>query len=148
MQKYQSQIVIGALLLFALIIAYQSFFAEYDSAFLFPKIISTVLIFMTLIGLALSFKEDAIKLDLPIMKPIFIGLAMMVFLVYFALKTFGFYSACYVFLIIMLSVYDGKSHQDMKAWLRRFLVSSGFMVVIYLLFSLLLKVQTPRGILL
>ncbi len=148
MQKYQSQIVIGALLLFALIICYQSFFAEYDSAFLFPKIISSVLIFLIVIGLALSFKEDKITLDLPVMKPIVIGLAMMVFLVYFALKTFGFYSACYVFLVVLLSLYDGKSHHDIKAWVHRLLVSSGFMVVIYLLFSLLLKVQTPRGFLL
>ncbi len=148
MQKYQSQIIIGLLLLFAFIIAYQSFFAEYDSAFLFPKIISVILIFLTLLGLALSFNEDKIKLDLPVMKPIVIGLTMMVFVVYFALKTFGFYSACYVFLIALLSLYDGKAHQDIKAWMRRILVSSGFMVVIYLLFSLLLKVQTPRGLLL
>jgi len=41
---------------------------------------------------------------------------------------------------------DPASHTDIKSWIKRLLVTSGFMAVIYALFTLLLKVQTPRGL--
>ncbi len=148
MQKYQTQFMMLLILLFGCVVAFQSFFSDYPAAFLFPKIISVILIGFALLGFVLTFNERKPLLDMVIMRPMFFGFIMMFILIYGALTFLGFYSASYIFLLILLSYYDGKSHQDVKAWLQRFLVSTLFMVVIYLLFALLLKVQTPSGLLL
>ena len=77
---------------------------------------------------------------------IFPGLVVIGIFVLFAAKYFGFYVASYVTFMIIYSLYDPASHTSPKTWGKRLLITSIFMGVIYALFTLLLKVQTPRGL--
>jgi len=73
------------------------------------------------------------------------GVVMMTFFILFAAKYFGFYAASFVAFLSVYALYDPASHLSIASWVKRLLVTSGFMLVIYGLFALLLKVQTPRG---
>jgi hypothetical protein len=47
---------------------------------------------------------------------------------------------------LLCTIYDPHRYTDPNAWIRRLGISVGFIAVIYVLFALILKVQTPRGI--
>ena len=74
------------------------------------------------------------------------GLMVMGVFVFFAAKAVGFYLASTIAFMTIYSIYDHSSLSDGKAWIKRIFVTACFMVVIYGLFAMLLKVQTPRGI--
>jgi hypothetical protein len=71
----------------------------------------------------------------------------MVVYVFFAAKFMGFYSASAVAFLAIFTIYDRTPLKNVKGWVKRIAVTTAFMVVIYGLFALLLKVQTPQGVL-
>ena len=66
--------------------------------------------------------------------------------VFWAAKAFGFYTASSVAVFLLLTCYDPAPISDMKAWLKRIMITAAFMVVMYGLFAKLLNVFTPREI--
>jgi hypothetical protein len=48
--------------------------------------------------------------------------------------------------LLLYTLYDPVSPVNVQGWVKRIIVTTCFMVVMYGLFALLLKVQTPRGI--
>ena len=48
--------------------------------------------------------------------------------------------------LTIATLYDPAKLTSLRAWLVRIAVSAAFMGVIYLLFAVLLRVQTPRGL--
>ena len=62
-------------------------------------------------------------------------------------KALGFYTATTIAVFVLVSLYDPAPHFDPKSWIKRALVTAGFIAVMYLLFAMLLGVYTPREIL-
>ena len=136
-------------LLLAGVVAWLSFTREPAGAFLFPRLIS---VFM--LGLAgWNFARAALGLarvgggfSAGLLLRVMPGALVMLLYVFLAARWLGFYTASYAAFVIIYALYDPASHASPAAWARRLVIPAGFMLVIYLLFNTLLKVQTPRGI--
>lgn len=147
--RVQHLIPATAVLALAITVAWLSFTREPADAFLFPRMIGSVMLLLAvwnfiraLLGMAKvgdGLTRDGVLSIAP-------GLCIMIVLVYFAARYLGFYSASYLAFLGIYSLYDPASHASAAAWVRRVLVTTAFMSVIYALFSLLLQVQTPRGL--
>ncbi len=134
----------------ALIVAWLSFTQEPAEAFLFPRIISVVFVALAIwnfiraatglarVGRGVS-KQDGINI-LP-------GLLIMIVLVFWAAKALGFYLASTIAFFMVYSIYDPAPVSSGRDWSKRVVVTAIFIGIIYTLFALVLKVQTPRGIL-
>jgi len=130
-------------------IAYISFTQEPADAFIFPRLISSffavlaiwtfgkAILGRTKVGNGISF--DAMRNMLP-------GLIVTIIYVFWAAKALGFYTATAIAFFILLSLYDPAPHSEMKSWVKRLLITAGFMAVMYGLFAQLLNVFTPREI--
>ncbi len=138
-----------AILALALIVAWLSYTREPAAAFLFPRLIGSVMLLLALwnfvralLGMAKvgdGLRGTAVLNLLP-------GLVLLLVFVLFAAKYLGFYAASTAAFFGVYSLYDPASHLSLRSWLKRLVITIGFMAVIYGLFSLLLKVQTPRGL--
>lgn len=130
-------------------VAYISFTQEPAGAFVFPRLISSVfavlavgtfvkaLLGRTKVGVGISGVE--IRNMLP-------GLLVTLIYAFWAAKALGFYTATTVAFFILLTLYDPAPHNAPKTWIRRGLITAGFMAVMYGLFAVLLNVFTPREI--
>ena len=147
--RFQHTISSGVVLLVAAIVTYISFTQQPAEAFLFPRLIS-----IFFIGLAAWNFVRAISgiakvgegLDVESFRNIVPGLAVMLVFVFFAAKAIGFYLSSTIAFLIVYTLYDPASPSDGKAWLKRLFVTACFMAVMYCLFAVLLKVQTPKGL--
>ena len=137
------------ILLVAAAVTWISFTAEPADAFLFPRLIA-----IFFIGLAVWSFIRAISglarvgagLDLLGFKNIVPGLVLMGIYVFFAAKALGFYCASILAFLLIYTIYDPANLSNHRAWAKRVCVTLIFMLVIYSLFAVLLKVQTPKGI--
>ncbi len=131
-------------------VAYLSHTQEPAAAFLFPRIISTVFVVLALwtFGKAvLGRTKVGNGLDRAAMLNILPGLIVALVFVYWAAKGLGFYTASTLVFFILVSLYDPAPHGAVKSWVKRGLVTAGFLAVMYGLFAALLGVFTPREIL-
>lgn len=150
-QASRAQHLIPGTLLFllALVVAWLSFTAEPAAAYLFPRLISVVLLLLAgwnfarcVLGLSRVGSGIAL-LELTTIAP---GVVISALLMFVAARLLGFYVAAFIAFFLIYAWYDPASHRDPGVWARRLAVTAGFMAVIYGLFSMLLQVQTPRGI--
>jgi len=131
------------------LVTYISYTQQPADAFLFPRLISTVMIVLALwnfIRAATGKSKVGQGISVRTWVRILPGIVLMAAYIFFAAKHFGFYVASTGAFFLMFSGYDPASHLSPKAWLKRIIVTAVFMFVIYALFTLLLKVQTPRGL--
>jgi hypothetical protein len=138
-----------AVLVLALTVVWLSFTREPAAAFLFPRLIASVMLLLAVWNCAraaLGLARVGTGLELKEFLTIAPGVLVVLVYVLFAARWLGFYTASLATFIILYSLYDPSSHLKITTWLRRIAVSVIFMAVIYGLFSLLLKVQTPRGL--
>ncbi|MDJ0612329.1 MAG: tripartite tricarboxylate transporter TctB family protein [Rhizobiaceae bacterium] len=139
----------GIVLFVAVIVTWISFTQQPADAFLFPRLIA-----IFFIGLAVWNFIRAISgmakvgegLDSTSFINIVPGLVVMAVYVFFAAKSLGFYFASTIAFLTVFTIYDSVPLRDIRGWIKRILVTAIFMLVIYGLFAMLLKVQTPRGI--
>jgi len=116
---------------------------------LFPRLVSVVMLALAVwnfIRAAAGLAKVGSGLSLSTAKAILPGLIVMSVYVFFAAKYLGFYLSSLITFFVLFSLYDPGSHTELRVWVKRAVVSVLFMLVIYALFTLLLKVQTPRGI--
>lgn len=149
MTRLQHLIPAVVILALSLTVAYLSFTREPAAAFLFPRFISAVMLLLAVwnfIRAALGVARVGDGLSNRLLMNLLPGVALMSVFVLFAAKYFGFYAASWVAFFSVYSLYDPASHLSINSWIKRLVVTSVFMIVIYCLFSLLLKVQTPRGL--
>lgn len=133
----------------AFIVAYLSFTREPADAFLFPRFIGSVMLFLAIwnfVRALLGMARIGDGLTRQVVTNVLPGVVLMTVFALFAAKYFGFYVASWFAFLSVYSVYDPASHGALSTWTRRLLVTSAFMTVIYCLFTVLLKVQTPRGL--
>ncbi len=145
----QHLVMTGIVLAVAIIVTWLSYTQTPVEAFLFPQLISVIFL-----GLALwTFASAVLRLsragegvEFAAIKNLTPGLAIMLVYVFWMAKAMGFYTASTLAFFLIFTIYDPSSHGAPRSWLKRLLVTAGFMAVIYGLFTLVLKVQTPRGL--
>ena len=145
----EHRIASAAILGVATWVAYISFTGEPVEAFLFPRIIAVVMLTLAIWNFframtGVSKVGEGVSWALA--KTIAPGIAIVIVYIFFLAKFLGFYTASLATFIAIYAVYDPASHGSAKAWIKRALVALIFVAIMYGLFNLLLKVQTPRGI--
>ena len=147
--RTQHIIASGAVAAVGAWVAYVSYTQEPAAAFLFPRMISTVFVVLALwtfakaimgrsrVGAGLSSRD---------MRNILPGLVVALVYVFWAAKGLGFYTATTITFFILLSLYDPAPHSSARTWIKRIIITAGFLAVMYGLFAALLNVYTPREI--
>lgn len=146
--RTQHIVMAAAVLAIASIVTWLSFTGEPAGAFLFPKMISVFFFGLALWNFAraasgLAKVGNGISPEL--MKNILPGLVVAAVFIFFAAKALGFYVSSTVAFLLIYTLYDPTPLVNVQGWLRRIVTTLIFMAVMYGLFALLLKVQTPRG---
>lgn len=148
--RIQHLVPASVVLVLAAVVTTLSFTQEPAAAFLFPRIISVVMLtlaFWNFMRAALGLAKVGGGVPMRSFLNIAPGLVVVLLLVFGALTWLGFYAASFIAFLAMYTIYDPVPPGDGRAWLKRIVVTTCFMAVIYGLFDQVLQVQTPRGIL-
>ena len=126
----------------SILLVVASFSGGHPDAYFFPRIITSIMLFLSLLLLIQHFygKNHPIKkINIAKLTPFFILIIIFILLG----ENLGFYlCASLMFLTICYFYYPEK--KDMKKILFFLLIGAAFMMAIYFLFTFLLKVQVPR----
>ncbi len=147
--RNQHIIASGLIAAVGISIAYVSFTQEPAEAFTFPRLIASVfavLAIWTFIKAVLGRTKVGNGISVTAMRNMLPGLIVAIVYVFWAAKGLGFYTATAIAFFILLSLYDPAPHTALKSWIKRIMITAGFMAVMYGLFALLLNVFTPREI--
>lgn len=147
--RNQHIVASGVVAVVGIWVAYISYTQQPAAAFLFPRMISTVFAVLAIwtFGKALLGRSKVGQgLSKQAMTSILPGLIVMLVYVFWAAKGLGFYTASTITFFILLSLYDPAPHGDMRTWIKRIIITAGFLAVMYGLFAALLNVYTPREI--
>ena len=126
----------------SILLVVASFSGGHPEAYLFPRIITSIMLALSLILLIQHFYEKnhpIKKINIVKLTPFFILIIIFILLG----ENLGFYlCASLMFLTICYFYYPEK--KDVKKVLFFLLIGIAFMMAIYFLFTFLLKVQVPR----
>ena len=126
----------------SILLVVASFSGGHPEAYFFPRIITSIMLFLSLLLLIQHFygKNHPIKkINIAKLTPFFILIIIFIILG----ENLGFYlCASLMFLTICYFYYPEK--KDVKKVLFFLLIGAAFMMAIYFLFTFLLKVQVPR----
>ena len=126
----------------SILLVVASFSGGHTEAYFFPRIITSIMLFLSLLLLIQHFygKNHPIKkINITKLTPFFILIIIFILLG----ENLGFYlCASLMFLTICYFYYPEK--KDVKKVLFFLLIGAAFMIAIYFLFTFLLKVQVPR----
>ena len=126
----------------SILLAVASFSGGNSEAYLFPRIITSIMLVLSLLLLIQHFYEKnhpIKKINIAKLTPFFILIIIFILLG----ENLGFYlCASLMFLTICYFYYPEK--KDVKKVLFFLLIGAAFMMAIYFLFTFLLKVQVPR----
>jgi Tripartite tricarboxylate transporter TctB family len=130
-------------------VGYVSFMVDDARPYLFPQLIAVAMIGLASFALIRAIRganrtgtgisQEQLLMIIP-------ALALMLVYVFVLIPLLGFYSAATIAFFVLYSLYDPNSHRSPRTWLMRIIVTAGFMALIYLIFAVGLRVQTPRGI--
>lgn len=147
--RTQHIVASGVIALVGVSVAYISYTQQPADAFVFPRLISTVFAVLAIwtFGKAILGRTKVGNgLSGEAMRNLAPGLIVTLIYVYWAAKGLGFYTATAIAFFILLSLYDPAPHTQVKSWVKRALITAGFMAVMYGLFAQVLYVFTPREI--
>jgi magnesium-transporting ATPase (P-type) len=140
----------GGIAVVGIWVAWISYTQQPSEAFLFPRLISSVFVVLavwTFIKAILGWTKVGHGLSRRELAWLAPGLIVALIYIFWAAKGLGFYTAGTIAFFILLSFYDPAPHNEPKTWIKRALITAGFLLVMYGLFALLLRVYTPREIL-
>lgn len=149
--RAQHLVPASLVLALAAVVFWLSVTREPADAFLFPRLIGGIMLLLALWNFAraaLGLARVGDGVSFAALGRIAPGVLVMLVLVLFAAKAAGFYTASFVAFVTLYALHDPAPHGAVGTWVKRVGVAAGFMLVIYALFTLLLKVQIPRGALL
>ena len=129
-------------------IAFVSFYVDDPEPFLFPRLIAVAMLVLSALAFRRALAGGNITgsgFDKATLINIAPGVALAIIYIGFLAEWMGFYAASMLIFFLIYSIYDPAPHFDTKVLGKRILITTGFMAVMYLVFSLALKVQTPRG---
>ena len=147
--RTQHIIASGAVAAVGVWVTYVSYTQTPSEAFLFPRLISTVFVVLALFtfGKAIMGRTKVGNgLSAEAFRNIVPGLLVALVYIFWAAKGLGFYTASTIAFFILLSLYDPAPHTEGKTWIKRLIITAGFLAVMYGLFAQLLNVFTPREI--
>jgi len=133
----------------AAIVTWISFTQEPAAAYLFPRLISVFMLVMALWSLTravLGISRVGTGLTAQTAINLAPGVALIFVYVFWAAKTLGFYTASTAAFLLLFTIYDPTPVTNLRGWIKRIVITAAFMAVIYALFTILLKVQMPRGL--
>ncbi len=129
----------------ALVAAYAGFTAEEPTAYVFPRLVAVLMVVfcaINVIRLALNGFAKAPVLTLPLLQKIAPGVALIWIYVLLA-EDLGFYASAWSAFFLIALLYSTP-----RRLLLTMGISSIFVAVLYLMFSISLHVQVPAGLLL
>lgn len=147
--RWQHLVSSSIILVISLMVTWISFTQQPSEAFLFPRLISVFFValaawnFVRALG---GMSKVGEGLSFGTFRNLIPGVVLMLIFVLFAAKQLGFYLSSSISFLLVYTLYDPTPFSDMRGWVKRIAVTICFMFVIYGLFSMLLKVQTPRGV--
>lgn len=147
--RLQHILASGGIAAVGLAVAWISYTQQPSEAFLFPRLISTVFVvlaFWTFFKALMGWTKVGAGLSGAMFMRMAPGLAVALVYVFWAAKALGFYTAGTVAFFILLSLYDPAPLNSAKSWVKRAIITAGFLAVMYGLFAMLLKVYTPREV--
>ena len=134
-------IVIFVMIL-SILLAIASFSAGSPEAYLFPRIITSIMLLLSVLLLMFHFYEKNYQIETINISKLSPILILIIFFI-FTGEYLGFYFyTSIIFLTICYFYFPQK--KDFKKLFLFLLVGTCFMTTIYFLFSFLLKVQVPR----
>jgi len=142
MIKINNLAIVIFVMILSILLAIASFGAGNPEAYLFPRIITSIMLLLSLLLLVFHFYEKNYQtetINISTLSPILI---LIIFFI-FTGEYLGFYfSTSIIFLTVWYFYFPQK--KDVKKLLLILLIGTCFMTTIYFLFSFLLKVQVPR----
>ena len=130
----------------AIIICIAGFSGSNQEAFLFPNVVSVIMVIIAAFAVFNSRNTQQKEKSNPVPWMLIMP-AIVIFIAYLALaETVGFYICSFVAFVALVSIYMPES-LNLKRFSRILITGLIFMAGLYCLFSLLLKVQVPRGFL-
>lgn len=142
-------ILVGAICLVGSILLFFSLeWIPDERAALFPKVILVIMIALSIFLLIYTVIIGRIpKKEGPPIPWVRLSVLFVFILVYLSvMENVGFYVSGFLYLLSVTLALDAKEITTQKA-VTRVIVSAVFMVVMFVLFKMILKVQTPTGIL-
>jgi len=129
-------------LILSILLAFVSFTGGASEAYLFPRIITSIMLLLSVLLLAFHFYEKNYQIETINISKLSPILILIIFFI-FTGEYLGFYfSTSIIFLTVCYFYFPQK--KDVKKLLLILLIGTCFMTTIYFLFSFLLKVQVPR----
>ena len=123
-----------------------SYFHENTEAYLFPAVVAGAMLLFSVISLAREsfdlclddFQPFPWQRQLPVIGMMAAGVAL--------IEVLGMYTTAFLILVVISYWYSPQESMRPRL-LKSLAMAIGFTLVMYLLFSLLLRVQVPRGML-
>lgn len=128
-------------LFISILLAYASFSGGSSEAYLFPKLITSVMIILSSLSLIIYFldkPQSIAKIDIRKLSVYLTSIVLFTLLG----ETLGFYF--FAVLLFLVNTYYYSNNKNIKIIIQNILVTAIFMFFIYFLFSITLKVQVPR----
>ncbi|WGI22409.1 tripartite tricarboxylate transporter TctB family protein [Amylibacter sp. IMCC11727] len=150
MNRLEHAIPAGIIMAVGLWVAWVSYTQTPAEAFVFPRLVSTVFVVLSVWTFATTLikpSEGSVTISAKTWMNILPGLIIGGIFAFYLGKALGFYTATAIVVFTLVSIYDPAPHSEVKAWIKRILITAGFVAVMYLLFAMLLGVFTPREIL-
>jgi hypothetical protein len=137
-------LVAATVALLAAFIFQISFFQDNREAYLFPAVVAGVMLLLSLVSLVREsldlcvddFQPFPFQRQLPVLLMMAGGVAL--------IETLGMYTTAFLILLLVTYWYSPQTNARRRL-LSSLAMAAGFSVAMYLLFSLLLNVQVPRG---
>ena len=148
--RLQQSVAALIILAVACWVAIVSFDVEDPQPYLFPQLLSGFMVALSLMALLRAVRgknRTGAGIGGRQFLNIAAGLAVMLVYVFALAEWLGFYSAAFLSMLTLYCLYDPQPHDSVRTWAVRLAVTVGFVAVIYVVFALGLKVQTPQGIL-
>ncbi len=147
--RLQQAVPSGLVLLLAVWIAFVSFNVDDPGPYLFPRLVAIAMLALAAISFQRALRgksRTGVGMDRRVLINLAPGVILMLVYVFFVAEYLGFYVGSFISFSLLCTIYDPHRYTDLRAWIRRLGISVGFIAVMYVLFALVLKVQTPRGI--
>ena len=131
-------------------VAFVSFNVEDPQPYLFPQLFSGIMVALAVMALVRAVRglnRTGTGVGQRKFLNIAPGLAVMLVYVFVLADWLGFYASAFVAMLVLYSLYDPNPHRKLRSWAVRLVVTVGFVAVMYAVFALGLRVQTPEGIL-
>ena len=132
------------ILFISILLAFASFTGGSENtseAYLFPKLITFVMIILSSFSLIFYFLNKSFSVAEVDIKKLSIYLISLILFVFFG-EIVGFYF--FAILLFFINSYYYSEDKNIKKIIQNMIVTFIFMLFIYFLFSIMLKVQVPR----